>query len=175
MQIEVAQVYFSEHLVSLAGKANSNCSRLGLQILGKPSPEEWELCDGKGINLSAQMQGREKKNTFYWFSSPMHLFWIKFIFFSRNNKDCSLHLSTVTFQLQAGTMRSASSDYFHLLFILHSLPSHKFFLNVIVINFSINNFCKLQKLLWHCRGCDELQKYHGRCYLLLLLWAQVLL
>lgn len=30
-----------------------------------------------------------------------------------------------------------------------------------MINFSLNNFCKLQKLLWHCRRCDELQKKPG--------------
>lgn len=72
------------------------------------------------------------------------------------------------------TMRSASSDYFHLVFILHSLPSHNFLKNVIVINFSFNDSCKL----WNCcdtaRGVMNYQKNQGRCYLLFLLWAQVL-
>lgn len=98
--------------------------QIGLQILGKPNPEEWELCDAKGINLSAQMQRRGKKDLLDWFSSPMHLFWIIFFFFPGIIRFVPSPVSSGMIQLQTGTMRSASSDYFHLVFILHSLPSH---------------------------------------------------
>lgn len=50
-------------------------------------------------------------------------------FFSRNNNMVySLHhVSSAMFQRQTETMKSASLDYFHLVFVLHSLPSHNFF------------------------------------------------
>lgn len=51
---------------------------------------------------------------------------------------CSLHhVNSDVFPQQTGTMKSATLDYFHLVFALHSLPSHNFFENVIVISFSL--------------------------------------
>lgn len=72
-------------------------------------------------------------------------------------------------------MRSANSDYFHLVFILHSQPSHNFFKKTYLwLILALITFASCKNCCDTAGGVMNYKRNQGRCYLLLLLWAQVL-